>query len=58
MHMIGHQMAFFDPRFLLRRQLVEHLAEALAELEVQRLLRHFGMNTTWNLQSQVVWLKA
>src|SRR5215472_3162067 len=37
MHMIGHQVPFLDLRLLLRGQLVEHLAEMPAQLQIQSL---------------------
>jgi len=35
--MIGHQVPFLDLRLLLRGQLVEHLAEMPAQLQIQSL---------------------
>ena len=36
-HVIGHQVPLQDPRLLLKRQLVEHLAEVPSQLQIQRL---------------------
>ncbi|CRI63457.1 hypothetical protein THIOKS11320106 [Thiocapsa sp. KS1] len=34
-HMVGHQMALFDPTFLVSRELVEHLPQMCPQLPVQ-----------------------
>jgi hypothetical protein len=36
-HVVAHQVPFLDPALLLPRQLVEHLAEVLPKLRVERL---------------------
>ena len=41
-HVIGHQMAFFDPAFLLLRQLAEHLPQMPPQLRIQRLPAALG----------------
>ena len=38
MHVIRHQMPFFDPTFLLLRQPPEHFPKMLPQLSVQNLL--------------------
>jgi hypothetical protein len=54
-HVVWHQVAFQNLAFLLRSQSPKHLSHPLAQLSVQRLFRYFGMNTTWYLQSHMVW---
>ena len=58
MNVVRHQMPFLDLRFLLRRELVEHLAQMAAQLLIQRLPAALRNENDVNLQSQVVWLKA
>jgi hypothetical protein len=36
MHVIGHQMAFFDLGFLLHRQLVKHFAKMAMQFQIKR----------------------
>ena len=38
--MIGHQMPFLDPAFLLLSQFAEHLPEVAPQLRIQRLAAH------------------
>src|ERR1022692_3605100 len=40
--MIGHQMPFLDPAFLLLGQSSEHLSQVAAQLRIQRLPAAFG----------------
>src|SRR5262249_13891954 len=56
-HMIRHQVPFFDLRLLLSRELVEHVAEIPAKLQIQRLPSTFRDEYVWYLQSHVVWLR-
>jgi hypothetical protein len=42
MHVIGHQMPFLDPAFLLRRKSLENFPKVLAQLAVKALSAAFG----------------
>ena len=41
-HMIDHQMPFFDPAFLLRGKSLENFSKVLAQLAVKGLSAAFG----------------
>ena len=56
-HVVGHQMALFNPALLVLHQPSKHLAQVPPQLPVQHLLRPFGMNTTWYLLSHFVWFR-
>src|SRR5580658_4733344 len=48
-HMVGHQMPFFDPALFLFGELVERLTKAYSQLAIQRLPsafrdKHFSIN--------------
>src|SRR5262249_34350258 len=55
MHVVGHQMSFFDLAFLALGKLAGYSAQVPPDLPKQRLLRYFGVNTTWYLPFHVAW---
>jgi hypothetical protein len=57
MHMIGHQVPFFDPAFLVLGKVVEYSPQVLPDLPKQHFLGYFGVNTTWYLHSHVEWFR-
>ena len=57
MHVVPHQMSLLDPALFMRGKLAEHFPQILPQLRESVFLRHFGMKTTWYLQSHFVWLK-
>ena len=56
-HMIRHQVPFFDLRLHLSRELVEHLAEIPAKLQIQRLPSTFRDEYDVVFAVHVVWLR-
>ena len=56
-HMIRHQVPFFDLRLHLSRELVEHLGEIPAKLQIQRLPSTFRDEYDVVFAVHVVWLR-
>src|SRR5262249_39532424 len=50
-------MSLYDPAFLLPCPLSENSPRCPRNSEYRGVLRRFGMNTTWYLQSHFVWLR-
>ena len=50
-------MPLLDSALFLRRKLAKHFPQIFPRSLYNVFLRHFGMNTTWYLQSHFVWLK-
>lgn len=57
MNVIRLEMSFKHFTFSLSGQFVKHFTKVLAQLAIQSLLRHFGIQTTWYLHSHFEWLR-